>query len=122
MTEIPTQYELIVAGRKIDNRTIEARHFRTIAGDLQIQLGRSPLASERILITNAAMLAMLCDQAVADMLEGKTVDNENYRRNVAQLGQILIKLGLAKKSRDITKSDSAHADIFGAALIEANEK
>ena len=54
------------------------------------------------------------------MLEGKSVDQENYRRNVTLLGANLIKLGLAKKSRDVSKRDSAGMDDFGTALIEAN--
>jgi hypothetical protein len=113
-------FELIVAGRKVDNRTAEARRFRAIGGDLTDQLGRNPTASERLLLMNAATIAMLCEQATADLLEGKPVDQENHRRNVAMLGQLLIKLGMAAKSRDITKRDRVAADDFGAALIEAN--
>jgi hypothetical protein len=36
------------------------------------------------------------------------------------LGSILVKLGMAMKSRDITKGSRKVADDFGAALIEAN--
>jgi hypothetical protein len=115
-------FELVVAGRKIDNRTAEARRFRAIGSDLTIQLGRSPTASERILLMNAATLAMLCEQATADLLEGKAVDHENHRRNVALLGQLLIKLGMAQKSRDVAKRDHAGRDVFGAALIEAQQR
>ncbi len=115
-------FELIVAGRKVDNRTVEARRFRAIGGDLTDQLGRNPTAAERMLLMNAATVSMLCEQATADLLEGKVVDQENYRRNVALLGQLLIKLGMAQKSRDITKRNNASQDDFGAALIEANAR
>jgi hypothetical protein len=115
-------FELAIAGRKVDGRTMEAKRFRSIATDLTEQLGRSPTASERLLLMNAATIAMLCEQATADILEGKSVDQENHRRNVAMLGQLLIKLGMAQKSRDITKRDRAGADDFGAALIEANSQ
>ena len=117
--EQPT-FELVVAGRKVDGRTMEAKRFRSIGSDLTEQLGRNPTASERLLLMNAATIAMLCEQATADLLEGKPVDQENYRRTAALLGQSLIKLGMAQKSRDITKRDRAGQDDFGAALIEAN--
>jgi hypothetical protein len=117
--EQPT-FELVVAGRKVDGRTTEAKRFRAIGSDLTDQLGRNPTASERLLLMNAATIAMLCEQATADLLEGKPIDHENHRRNVAMLGQLLIKLGMAAKSRDVTKRDRTVGDDFGAALIEAN--
>lgn len=120
--ETAPAFELVVAGRKIDGRTMEARRFRTLAGDLAIQLGRDPVASERIMLTQAATLAMLCERFTADVLDGKPADEEHYRRNVQALGGILIKLGMAAKSRDITKRDRAGMDDFGAALIEANAR
>lgn len=113
-------FDLIVAGRRVDNRTAEAKRFRAIGGDLTEQLGRGPTAAERLLLMNAATIAMLCEQATADLLEGKLVDQENHRRNVAMLGQLLIKLGMAAKSRDVTKRGQNTTDDFGAALIEAN--
>lgn len=119
MREAPT-FELVVAGRKVDGRTMEAKRFRSIGTDLTEQLGRNPSASERLLLMNAATIAMLCEQATADLLEGKPVDQENHRRNVAMLGQLLIKLGMAQKSRDVTKRDGARVDDFGTALIEAS--
>ncbi|WP_184032621.1 hypothetical protein [Sphingomonas endophytica] len=113
-------FDMNVAGRKIDGRTMEAKRFRSIGLELADQLGRNPSASERLLLMNTATLAMLCEQATADLLASKAVDQENYRRNVTLLGANLIKLGLAKKSRDVSKRDSAGMDDFGAALIEVN--
>lgn len=111
---------LIVAGRKIDGRTTEAKRFRTLAIDLAAQLQRNPTPAERVLLINAATLATLCERFTADLLEGKAVEEEPYRRNVAALSAVLIKLGMAIKSRDVTKRDRAGLDEFGAALIEAN--
>lgn len=118
----PSEFELTVAGRKIDGRTVEARRFRVLGGDLMSQLARHPSSAERMLIMNAATLAMLCERAAADLLEGGTIDEESYRRNVTLLGSILVKLGMAMKSRDVTKRDRNGADAFGAALIEANTR
>jgi hypothetical protein len=111
---------LVIAGRKIDGRTMEARRFRSLATDLAAQLQRSPSPAERLLLLNAATLATMCERFTADLLEGKPVEEEPYRRNVAALSAILIKLGMAAKSRDVTKRDRAGLDDFGAALIEAN--
>ncbi len=111
---------LVVAGRKIDGRTIDAKRFRTLATELASQLQRDPNAAERVLLVNAATLAMLCERFAADLLEGKEVNEENYRRNLQSLGNVMIKLGMAAKSRDVTKRDRAGQDDFGAALIEAN--
>ncbi|KQT32686.1 hypothetical protein ASG29_13205 [Sphingomonas sp. Leaf412] len=118
----PPAFDLVVAGRKVDGRTMEARRFRSIGTDLTEQLGRNPTASERLLLMNAATIAMLCEQATADLLDGKPVDQENHRRNVAMLGQLLIKLGMAQKSRDMTKRDSVGRDDFGAALLDVTTK
>lgn len=112
---------LVVAGRKIDGRTIEAKRFRALITDLCLQLQRSPTASERVLLLNAATLATLCERDAADMLEGKEVDQENFRRNNQALGNVLIKLGMAAKSRDVTKRDRVGFDDFGSALIEASQ-
>ena len=73
-----------------------------------------------MLLVNAATLAMLCERFAADLLEGKEPNEENYRRNLQSLGNVMIKLGMAAKSRDVTKRDRAGQDDFGAALIEAN--
>lgn len=114
-------FELVVAGRKIDQRTMPARRFKALGSELTTQLGREPTAAERIMLMSAATLSMLLEQETADLLEGKAVDHENHRKNVAALRQLLIQLSMAKKSRDITKSDAAPGDAFGAAIIEANK-
>lgn len=111
---------LIIGGRKIDGRTIEARRFRNLATELASQLQRSPTAAERLLLLQAATLATMCERFTADLLEGKPVEEEPYRRNVASLNAVLIKLGMAAKSRDVTKRDRTGLDDYGAALIEAS--
>lgn len=111
---------LIIGGRKIDGRTTEARRFKALATDLAAQLRRTPTPAERLLLMNAATLATLCERFTADMLEGKTVEDEPYRRNVTQLNAVLIKLGMAMQSRDATKKGRPALDDFGAALIEAS--
>lgn len=112
---------LIVGGRKIDGRTTEAKRFRMLASELAAQLTRNPSPADRLLLLNAATLATLCERFTADLLEGRAVEEEPYRRNVAALSAVLIKLGMAAKSRDVTKRDRAGLDEFGVALIEASK-
>ncbi len=121
MTEIDAfaNEPLIVAGRRIDGRTTDAKRFRALASELASQLQHDPTPAERVLLVNAAALAMLCERFAADLLEGREVNEENYRRNLQALGGVMIKLGLAAKSRDVTKRDRMGADDFGAAVIEA---
>lgn len=111
---------LIIGGRKIDGRTIEARRFRGLATELASQLQRNPTPAERLLLLQAATLATMCERFTADLLEGKPVEDEPYRRNVSALGAVLIKLGMAAKSRDVTKRDRNSLDDYGAALLEAS--
>lgn len=118
--DIASNEPLIIGGRKIDGRTTEAKRFRSLATDLAEQLQRNPTPAERLLLLNAATLATLCERFTADLLEGKPVDEEPFRRNAAALSAVLIKLGMAMQSRDVTKKDRAGMDDFGAALIEAN--
>lgn len=112
---------LIIGGRKIDGRTTEARRFKSLASDLATQLQRNPTPAERLLLMNAATLATLCERFTADLLEGKPVEDEPYRRNVSALNAVLIKLGMAMQSRDATKKGRPALDDYGAAVIEASQ-
>lgn len=120
--ELFTDAKLVIGGKPIDGRTIEARRWKSLASDLAAQLKQNPTPAERLMLMQAATLSALCERFTADLIEGKDVadQQENYRRNCTALGAILVKLGLAAKSRDITKRDRTAPDDFGAALIEAN--
>lgn len=119
--DIAANEPLVIGGRKIDGRTTEAKRFRALASDLAAQLQRNPTPAERLLLLNAATFATLCERFTADLLEGKEVEEEPYRRNCAALNAVLIKLGMAMQSRDATKKGRPPLDDFGAAMIEANE-
>lgn len=123
-TELDTfsNESLVIAGRKIDGRTTDAKRFRALATDLAAQLQRNPTPAERLLLMNAATLAIMCERFTADMIEGKPVEEEPYRRNVTALSAVLIKLGMAMQSRDSTKKGRPALDGYGAAMIEANSQ
>ena len=109
-------FSLEIAGRKVDGRTLSARAFKVVAGDLMDQLARLPKPAEAILIRQAATLAFLCDRDTACLIAGEKFDEENYRRNAQALGAVLIKLGMASKPRDVTKASSRSDDPFADAI------
>ena len=114
--DLSAVFNLEIAGQKVDGRTVAARSFRVIAGDLMDQLARQPKPSEAVMIRQAATLAFLCDRDTACLIAGEKFDEENYRRNTQALGAVLIKLGMAAKSRDVTKGGSKGGDPFADAI------
>lgn len=114
--DLSAVFNLEIAGQKVDGRTVAARSFRMIAGDLMDQLARQPKPSEAVMIRQAATLAFLCDRDTAYLIAGEKFDEENYRRNTQALGGVLIKLGMAAKSRDVTKRGSKTDDPFADAI------
>lgn len=114
--DITALFTLEIDGGKADGRSQAARVFKRTAGDLMDQLARTPKPSEGILLRNAATLAFLCDRDTARLMAGQEIDEENYRRNAQALGGVLIKLGMAAKSRDVTKSGSKGGDPFADAI------
>lgn len=114
---------LILDGRKIDGRTLAAKQWRQTVADLAVQRGGQPTPSEALLLKRAATLALLCEQTEARLLAGEALsaaDAESYRRSVQALGGVLIKLGLARKSRDITKQDGQLLDAHAEAVLNAD--
>ena len=111
-----------IDGRRLDLRRLPVQQFRQTLQDLTDQLANQPTAAERHMLMQAATLAALCEKATFDMLEGKEIDQEPYRRNVAALNNVLARLGMAKATRDITAKDRKPADDFGSALIELNAR
>lgn len=111
--------DLYIEGKRIDQRTLTARRYRDVVADMAMQLGDLLSPSEAMLIRRAGTLAVLCERDEALILSGKTVDEENYRRNAQALKTTLISLGMAKKSRDVTKSDGRLFDAHAAAILDA---
>ncbi len=114
--DITALFTLEINGEKADGRSQPARFFKRVAGELTDQLAREPRASDAILLRQAATLAYLCDRDSARLIAGQGIDEENYRRNAQARGGVLIKLGMAQKSRDVTKGGSKGGDPFADAI------
>ncbi|WP_354077281.1 hypothetical protein [Constrictibacter sp. MBR-5] len=108
--------------RQLPARRLElGRRYRNIFNDLARQIGRAePAPSEVQMLRRAATLALFCERDEEAVANGDPIDQDNYRRNVAALKQVLVALGLAKKARDVTKADSRFIDQHTAALIDAD--
>ncbi|MFG5121800.1 hypothetical protein [Methylorubrum sp. POS3] len=82
-----------------------------------MQLGDTVTPAEGMLLRRAATFAALCERDEAALVRGDAVDEEGYRRNATALGAALVKLGLAAKSRDVTKAQSKLYDAHAAAIL-----
>lgn len=109
--------DLIIDGERVDQRSVVARRWRENIADLAMQIGDHTTPSEGMLLRRAATFAALCERDEAALMKGKPIDEESYRRNATALGAVLVKLGLAAKSRDVTKAQSKLFDAHAAAVL-----
>ncbi|MBO1022930.1 hypothetical protein IPV08_23515 [Methylobacterium sp. SD274] len=121
IAEIVGASDLVIDGERVDQRSITARRWRSSLADLAMQMGDHVSPSEGMMLRRAATLAYLCERDEASLLKGEEIDQENYRRNAAALGATLIKLGMASKSRDVTKRDARLIDAHAAAVLATYE-
>jgi hypothetical protein len=98
-------------------RRRDARKFRNIFDDLREQMSREPTASEQVMLTHAAALAFLCEEDARALILRGNIDIEGYRRNLQALRALLQSLGLAKKSRDVTKKSFNTGDSILSQLV-----
>lgn len=110
---------LVIGGEQIDTRTREARRFKAILRDLAEQMGREPTPSERLQLMSAATLAMLIERDTLALLRGEALEQEPLRRNAVALRACLTSLGLAMKSRDVTKAAYPKGRSILAEIVEA---
>ncbi len=92
---------------QLDRRTVAARHFRDIADDLVSDLGGPPAVStaELELVKRIAGLSVLAAGYEARIVAGETLSAEQHGAYVGALnaqGRALCRLGLRRRSRDIT--------------------
>jgi hypothetical protein len=117
----PSNAPLYLAGERVDGRLVIARQYREHLNDLAAQLGNFVAHSERMVLQRAAVLALLCERDELKFLNGVDFDEEGYRRNGAALKAALVGLGMAKKSRDITKREARAFDAHAAAVLDVDD-
>ena len=120
-TDLISVLSVQIDGKPVDGRTQAARNFKRTVKDLARQLGKTPTASQQVLLKHAATLSVLCDRDTAKILQGEDIDENNFRQNAARLGQLLVRLGLALMTRDVSKKDRPQDDAFSDAVNASYE-
>lgn len=69
------------------------------------------------MLRRAAAFSALCEKDEEAIAAGEDFDQENYRRNAQALRSTLVSLGMAKKSRDVTKGDLKFLDQHTLAVL-----
>ena len=118
----PSNAPLYLAGERVDGRHLIARQYREHLNELAAQLGNFVAPSERMMLQRAAALAVLCERDEGKLLNGVDFDEEGYRRNAAALKAALVGLGMAKKSRDVTKREARAFDAHAAAVLDVEDE
>ncbi len=94
-----------------DGRSATARRFKDLVGDIAADLGGIASLSEgqRQLIRRAAMLSAECERLEAMSARGEAeFDIDLYGMICDRLGRLFGRLGLERKSKDVTPSLSAY--------------
>jgi hypothetical protein len=87
--------------------TAWARRFRDVLFEIIGDLGGAELLSEgqRQLARRAATIAIMCEKLEGEAAAGREIDIEQYGQLTDRLGRAFQRLGLERKSRDITPPD-----------------
>jgi hypothetical protein len=93
---------------EVDGRSVVARRYRDVLADLVAHLGGNPTAAEMLIARRIATLAVLCEQAEADMASGKDVDVGAYATLANSLRRLVADVGLQPKMRDVTPTLSQY--------------
>jgi hypothetical protein len=90
----------------LDGRSQTARRFRDLVEGMGNDLGGRDRLSEgqRQLIRRAATLSIMSESVEADFIRNLAFDSEAYGVLCDRLGRLFGRLGLERKSKDITPS------------------
>ena len=91
----------------VDGRTMEARRFRDVLGEIVSDLGGSDVLSEgqKQLARRAALMSVRCEVMEGDAVQGKDIDLEQFGRLTDRLGRAFQRLGLKRVARDVGPTD-----------------
>lgn len=86
----------------VDGRSVLARRYRDILGQLVTDLGGDPSEAQSLIIRRAATLAVWCEQCEAGMAGGGTIDIAEFTTAVNALRRLLADIGLERRAKDVT--------------------
>ena len=94
----------------VDGRSALARRYRDIIKQLVSDLGGDPSEAQSLIVRRASTLAVWCEQAEAEMAEGKDLDIGEFTTTTNALRRLLADIGLERRSRDITPDLSRYIE------------
>lgn len=106
-TDYPLPKTLVIGGKRIDRRSLQARRYYEVCGDLAASLAKPPNASQWLLIARVAGLTVQAETFERDLAKGVPVDTEAYARVTGLLTAVLRNLRLSSKGN----ATAAHAAI-----------
>ena len=109
---------LVIGGREVDGRTLEARRYREICSNLRDDIGVEPSTAQWLLIQRAAGLSVQIENIETIITSGEAIDTHEYSKLINTVVVVLKTLGLRREARDITPSK--RIDPHTAALMEGN--
>ena len=92
---------------QLDRRTVAARHFRDIADSIVEDLGGEVSTAELELIRRVSGLSVLCSKYESAIMAGEVLSADDHSAYVGALnaqGRALCRLGLRRRSRDVSPS------------------
>lgn len=86
----------------VDGRSAVMRRYREIYAQLVNDMGGNPSEAKSIIAKRASTLAVWCEQAEADMANGKSINMAEFTTATNALRRLLVDLGLERRAKDIT--------------------
>lgn len=103
-TDCPLPETLVIGGQAVDGRTLPARRYKTICGDIASDMGGADNVStgQWLLIHRAAGLTVQIEKLECVVAAGKPVDVGVYTSLTSTLIRTLNALGLRRRARDVS--------------------
>jgi hypothetical protein len=86
----------------VDGRSVLARRYRDILGQLISDLGGDPSEAQSLIARRAATLAVWCEQVEAQLASGQALDIGEFTTATNALRRLLADLGLERRAKDVT--------------------
>lgn len=86
----------------VDGRSVLARRYRDILGELIRDLGGDPSAAQDAIARRASALCVWCEQIESVMAAGGDVDIAEFTTATNAMRRLLVDLGLERRAKDIT--------------------
>lgn len=119
MPQLQVPSTLVIGGREVDGRTLPARRYKSLCGDLAADMGGDPSAGQWLLICRCAALTVQAELLDQRIVTGEPVDPAAYVAMTGALTRTLKALGLERRAKDVTPA--ATIDAHAAAVREAGQ-